>query len=190
MAIDGYPDPAGYDSLVDLLDDSAKRYPADHPTLSLRTDEGITVAWSADELRRRARIAAWRLHLRGLTSGDRLLTWSSSTPLLPAVYWGAMMAGIVIVPLDLRMAPAVLERIADRADTSWLAIGTGQDAPDAAAGGLDHLELMTIDELTAEPAPEDQGFPPDWEAQLDEWSRPSRSDLVEIIYTSGTTRRA
>ena len=71
MASDSYPDPGGYDSLVDLLDDSASRYPADRPILSLRTDDGITVAWSAAELRHRARTAAWRLHLRGLAGGDR-----------------------------------------------------------------------------------------------------------------------
>ena len=80
-----------------------------------------TRAWSssgrAAEIRRRARLAAWRLRAAGLAPGDRLLTWSPSTPRLPAVYWGAMRAGVIVVPLDLRMAPAVLQRIADRAET-------------------------------------------------------------------------
>ena len=125
MKTQGHPDPAGFASLVELLDDAAERYPADRPSLSLRTDTGITLAWSSHEIRRRARMAAWRLHALGLSRGDRLLTWSPSTPELPAVYWGAMMAGVVIVPLDLRMAPAVLQRIADRAETAWLAIGSG-----------------------------------------------------------------
>ncbi len=182
-----HPDPASYDSLVDLLDDAAARYPGDRPVLSLRTDEGISVAWSPAELRRRARIAAWRLRAWGLASGERLLTWSPSTPALPAVYWGAMMAGIVYVPLDLRMTPAVLRRIADQAETSYLAIGTGLDAPDPVAGGLDHLQRRTVEELTAEPAPGDPVFPADWEMQLDAWPRPCRDDLVEVIYTSGTT---
>ena len=70
------------------------------------------------------RMVAWRLRAMGLERGDRLLTWSPSTPELPAVYWGAMMAGVIIVPLDLRMAPAVLRRIADQAEARWLAIGT------------------------------------------------------------------
>ncbi len=38
----------------------------------------------------------------------------------------------------------------------------------------------------AEPA-EDESFPPDWQSRLEGWSRPGRSDLVEIIFTSGTT---
>ncbi len=133
MKTHAYPDPTSFDSLVELLDDAAERYPAERPSLSLRTDEGITLAWSSHEVRRRARLAAWRLRAMGLESSDRLLTWSPSTPALPAVYWGAMMAGVIIVPLDLRMAPAVLRRIADRVEADWLAIGTGQDAPDPVA---------------------------------------------------------
>ncbi len=181
-----HPDPASFASLVELLDDAAERYPPDRPSLSLRTDTGITLAWSSHEIRRRARMAAWRLHALGLSRGDRLLTWSPSTPELPAVYWGAMMAGVIIVPLDLRMAPAVLQRIADRAETEWLAVGSGVDAPDPVAEGLGHLSLVTVGALVAEPVA-DEYFPLDWEERLDSWPRPGRSDLVEIIYTSGTT---
>ena len=85
--------PARFDSLVDLLDDAAVRYPGDRAVLSLRTDQGIVMAWSLAEVRRRSRLAAWRLHALGLRAGDRLLTWSTSTPQLPAVYWGAMRPG-------------------------------------------------------------------------------------------------
>ena len=53
------------------------------------------------------------------------MTWSPSTPRLPAVFWAAAMGGIVLVPLDLRMAPAVLTRIAERSGTTHMALGTG-----------------------------------------------------------------
>ena len=42
-----YPDPTTFDSLVDLLDDAARRWPADHHILALRTDAGLTDQWSA-----------------------------------------------------------------------------------------------------------------------------------------------
>ena len=51
------------------------------------------------------RVAAWRLKALGLAPGDRLMTWSPSTPELPAAYFGAMRAGLILVPLDLRMSP-------------------------------------------------------------------------------------
>jgi len=179
-----YPDPSQFTSVVDILDDAATRYPQSRATLSLRTDSGIDLAWSAAELRRRARLAAWRLRAAGIQTGDRLLTWSPPTPRLPAVFWGAAMGGIVLVPLDLRMAPNVLKRIADRAGTSHMALGTGPDAPDPDGAGLDGLAIHTLDELTAD---RDDAFPADWEAQLDSWPKPVRGDLYQIVYTSGTT---
>ena len=190
------PDPRSFGSLLDLLDVAAERY-GDKRQLALRTDDGLELPWSARELRHRARLAAWRLRALGLRPGDRLLTWSPSTPALPAVYFGAMYAGVVVVPLDLRMAPDVLRRIADSAGAEWLTIGTGFDAPDAQAGGLEHLNLRTVESLSADPphqsaAGRDEGgiddpFPADWEAQLDGWTRPGRETLFEVIYTSGTT---
>jgi long-chain acyl-CoA synthetase len=173
-------------SLVELLDEAAERY-GDRPILSLRTDEGTSMAWSAIEIRRRSRLVAWRLRAAGLEPGDRLLTWSPSTPQLPAVYWGAMRAGILLVPLDLRMASDVLRRIAVRAETHHLALGTGVDAPDPEGAGLDYLTIHTLDALTAERDTTDPTFPDDWEAQLDTWPMPARDHVFETIYTSGTT---
>jgi long-chain acyl-CoA synthetase len=190
------PDPRSFDSLLDLLDDAANRYHGKRQ-LGLRTDEGLQLPWSARDVRRRARLAAWRLRRLGLQPGDRLLTWSPSTPALPAVYFGAMYAGVVVVPLDLRMAPEVLQRIATASGAEWLAIGTGFDAPDAQAGGLSHLNIRTVESLSADPPHEnaaatdeggiDEPFADDWEAQLDAWPRPTRETLFEVIYTSGTT---
>jgi long-chain acyl-CoA synthetase len=179
-----YPDPGGFDSLVDLMDDAAERYPRDRAVLILRTDDGIALAWSAAELRHRSRLAAWRLRALGLEPGDRLLTWSPSTPRLPAVYWGAMRAGVIVVPLDLRMAPAVLQRIAERSGARVLAMDEGQDAPDPDAAGLTAYRHVRLADLTADP---DDAFPVDWEARLDAWPRPTRESLFEVIYTSGTT---
>ncbi len=98
--------------------------------MALAGDAGLTDQWPAPEVLRRSRLAAWRLHSLGLRLGDRLLTWCPSGPELAAVTFGAMRLGVAIVPLDLRMAPEVVERIAARADTRYLAIGTGRDAPD------------------------------------------------------------
>jgi long-chain acyl-CoA synthetase len=179
-----YPDVTTLDSLVAILDDAAERWPPERPTLSLRTDGGIELAWSAAELRRRSMLAAWRLRALGLGPGDRLLTWSPATPRLPAVYWGAMRAGVVIVPLDLRMTPGVVTRIADRAETSWLAIDSGYDAPDPAEVGLDHFEVLRLADLTADP---DADLPTDWEAQVAAWEQPDRASLWEVVFTSGTT---
>jgi long-chain acyl-CoA synthetase len=94
------------------------------------------------------------------------------------------MARLIVVPLDLRMVSEVVQRIVAKAETQWIAVGTGLDAPDPQAAGLHDLQIHTIDELTADP---DTTFPTDWEAQLDSWPRPTRDDVWEVIYTSGST---
>ena len=190
------PDPSKYDSLLDVLDDAGRRY-GDRRLLSLRTDDGLALPWSAGELSYRSKLVAWRLRRLGFARGDRLLTWSPSTPELPALYFGAMRAGVVVVPLDLRMAPEVVRRIAERSDTRWLALGTGHDAPEPAKVGLGHFQARTIPFLTGDPSHEsasraDEGgldaeFPAGWEAEVDSWPRPGRSDLFEVVFTSGTT---
>jgi long-chain acyl-CoA synthetase len=179
-----YPSAAAFESLVDLVDDAAARWPAERPMLSLRTDEGVELAWPAAELRRRGMLAAWRLRGLGLQPGDRLLTWSPSTPRLPAVYAGAMRAGVVVVPLDLRMTKGVIERISARADTRWLAIDSGYDAPDPAEAGLEGFSIMALADLTADP---DESLPADWQEQVAAWPGPTRESLFEVVFTSGTT---
>ena len=131
-------------TLLDILDDSAARY-GDRPALGLRRDDGTAEHWSFREVTRRSKAAAWRLRATGLQPGDRLLTWSPSTPELPAVYFGAMRAGLVLVPLDLRMAPDAIERIVVKADASRLAIGTGRDGPDPREAGLERFPTSTVD---------------------------------------------
>ena len=95
-------------TLLDLLDEAVAAY-GDKTALSLRLDDGTTTTWTYRELDRRSRLAAWRLRALGLEPGDRLLTWSPSTPELPATYFGAMRAGLILVPLDLRMSADAIE---------------------------------------------------------------------------------
>ena len=102
------------DTILDILDSAVARA-ADRPAMRIVRDDGTDEQWSYRDLGSRSRCAAWRLRALGLQPGDRLLTWSPSAPELPAVYFGAIMAGLVLVPLDLRMAPDAIERIAARA---------------------------------------------------------------------------
>jgi long-chain acyl-CoA synthetase len=170
-------------TLVDLLEGAAARY-GDRTALRLRRDDGTQQVWSYRDLERRSRLAAWRLRSRGLQPGDRLLTWSPSCPELAAVYFGAMRAGVILVPLDLRMAPDAMRRIAERSGVRQLVIGTGRDAPDPAEADLDYLPITTTDDLCAEPG---AGFPADWEADVGAWARPARADVYLLVFTSGTT---
>jgi long-chain acyl-CoA synthetase len=170
-------------TLLDLLEDAVARF-GNRNALSLRADDGTTTSWSYSELARRSRYAAWRMRALGLEPGDRVLTWSPSTPELPATYFGAMRARLVVVPLDLRMSADAVEGIVAASGARHLVLGTGRDAPDPREAGLGRFPTTTVDALAAPP---DDTFPADWAAQLDAWPQPTTDEVFELVFTSGTT---
>jgi long-chain acyl-CoA synthetase len=171
------------ETLLDLLEDSAERY-GDRNALGLRRDDGTTFHWSYLEVRRRARLAAWRLRALGLQPGDRVLTWSPSTPALPAAYYGAMYARLIYVPLDSRMSSDAILNIISASGAVRLLLGSGRDAPDPREVGLESFPTTVVDTLSEEP---DDTFPPDWEEQVAAWERPRPDDVYQLVFTSGTT---
>jgi len=172
------------DTLLDLLDDAFRRY-ADRPALGLWHDDGTTTTWTYAELDRRSRLAAWRLREQlGLQPGDRILTWSPSEPALPAVYFGAMRAGLILVPLDLRMSADAIAGTVAAAEPRRLILGTGRDAPDPATVGLGAFPTTTVADLVADP---DDTVARDWAETVASWSRPRPDDIWDLIFTSGTT---
>ncbi len=171
------------ETLLDLLDEAVGRY-ADRPAFGIRRDDGSTDRWTYREVERRSRIAAWRLRALGLQPGDRLLTWSPSTPELPATYFGAIRARLILVPLDLRMSAEAITGVVAKAEPRHLILGTGRDAPDPREVRLEHFPTTTVEAICAEP---DDSFPADWEEQLDTWERPRPDEIWELVFTSGTT---
>ncbi|HXU85117.1 MAG TPA: AMP-binding protein [Verrucomicrobiae bacterium] len=172
------------DTLLDLLDDAFRRY-ADRPALGLWHDDGTTTTWTYAELDRRSRLVAWRLREQlGLQPGDRILTWSPSEPALPAVYFGAMRAGLILVPLDLRMSADAIAGTVAAAEPRRLILGTGRDAPDPATVGLGAFPTTTVADLVADP---DDTVARDWAETVASWSRPRPDDIWDLIFTSGTT---
>ncbi len=174
-------------TILDLLDLAFGRY-ADRPAVGLWHEGGTRTTWTYRELDRRSRLAAWRLrHQLGLEPGDRVLTWSPSGPELPAVYFGAMRAGLILVPLDLRMSTEAIQGIVKRAEPKRLLIGAGQDAPDATAAGLADFPTTTIESLTREPDDRDGSTAEAMERDVASWPRPQPEEVWDLIFTSGTT---
>jgi long-chain acyl-CoA synthetase len=170
-------------TLLDLLRDAVDRF-GDRTALGLRHDDGSGTTWSYREMDRRSRLAAWRLKALGLEPGDRVLTWSPATPELPAAYFGAMRARLIIVPLDLRMSSDAVEGIVRASGARHLVLGSGRDAPDPREAGLGGFPTTSVEALAEDP---DAAFPSDWEAQLAAWQEPGAAETFELVFTSGTT---
>lgn len=171
-------------SLCDLLEVAALRY-GDRPAFGMYEKDGLQ-RWSTfADVQRRAAQAAWRLrHELGLHPGERLLTWGAPTPDMPAVFFGALRAGVILVPLDLRMSAEVIRRIASASGARALAIGDAVDEATRAAAGLADLPTVEIASIVADADPERAL---ERTREVASWPLPARSGIFEIIYTSGTT---
>ena len=176
------PDLRGYESISDLVDDSLPRLGAQNIAI-VETPDGL-VEWSADDLLRRSRLAAWRLMAAGVNRGEPVLTLAAAGPDQAALFMGAWRAGIIPVPLDQRLTPEVIARIAERAGTRWLVTDDGRALSADAEGVPSGHSVLSLKDLTSD---DRDGLPADWEATVAAWPRPSPDDIYAIMYTSGTT---
>src|SRR3990170_1625536 len=158
-------------TLIDLLRDGAKRY-GDRPALLIRPGFRTRI-WSYRDLGDLAPRVARVLTDMGLERGDRVLIWGVNRPEWSIGFFGALFAGIVLVPLDVRSQPDFVAKIAQRTRAK-LVLASTQTAP--AAQAL-NLPVVLIESL------------PDRARGVDPLPTPqiSASDLVEVVFTSGTT---
>ncbi|MGZ8562539.1 MAG: AMP-binding protein [Candidatus Limnocylindria bacterium] len=158
-------------TLVDLLRESAARY-GDRPALLIKPGFRTRI-WTYRDLLDLAPRVARVLADQGLARGDRILIWGVNRPEWALGFLGALFAGIVLVPLDVRSAPDFVARIAQRTRAK-LVLASTQTAPMAADLGLPVLLIESLPDRARQAAP----LPTPAIAA---------SDLVEVVFTSGTT---
>ena len=146
------------------------------------------------EMGRMARTFAARLHESGLRKGDTVVFWGENRPEWIAAFWGCLLRGVVVVPIDYRSSPDFLLRVSRIVSAKLVLIG--QDVPPlrAAPGMSDSLAapvwaLHDIEWPEADtPAPSRQSAVG---SQQSAASCPpvsiTRDDIAEIIFTSGAT---
>jgi len=60
---------------------------------------------------RAARAFARRLSEAGVHQGDRILIWAENSPEWIAALWGALISGVVVVPIDYRSSSTFAARV-------------------------------------------------------------------------------
>jgi len=139
-------------------------------------DDGFrSRAHSYREVGSAARGFAERVHRLGLQKGDTAVFWSENRPEWIVAFWGCLLNGVVIVPVDFRASPAFLARVSAIVRAKLVLLG--EDVPTDLRGAPDLPAEATI-----------------WKLHEIEWrdgSPPSvattRDDIAEIIFTSGAT---
>jgi hypothetical protein len=79
--------------------------------------------YSYDWLREAAEAFAYRLREAGLRPGDRLAIWSENRPEWVAAFWGCMLHGVVVIPIDVRASGALARRFVTAGEPCGLLAG-------------------------------------------------------------------
>ncbi len=131
---------------------------------------------SYEDVGRAARGFAARLAAAGLTSGDKVVFWGENRPEWIVCYWGCLISGLIVVPIDYRSSPDFVARV--RSLVEARVVIAGDDVEAARIGGSSAgrpVETWRFSEL-------------DWHADGPMPAVPaSRDDITQIIFTSGAT---
>jgi long-chain acyl-CoA synthetase len=133
--------------------------------------EGVMTSLTYSDLLERVHSFAGYLQGEGLEKGDRILLWSASRINWMVAYFGALLIGTVIVPLDVNSREDFLSKIEQSTEAKYLIM------PQKLYSDLKqpHVPLINIDALP--------------KRTLDMAALPEidGNDLAELVFTSGTT---
>ena len=131
------------------------------------------VRFTYGEVARLAYQFARELEARGISKGDRVLLWGENSAQWVAAFFGCLLRGAVVVPMDRIATPEFAGRIA-RETQAKLALCSRELIPNFTE--VPALDLEALPELIKSRSARPYTPP-----------AITRSDLVEIVFTSGAT---
>jgi len=162
------------DTLLDFFEDFATR-----PDTFLVHDDGYRVREvSYADVGRLARLFAARLREAGVVAGANVVIWSENRIEWVVAFWGCLLAGGVLVPVDYRASPELLARISRIVSAKIVLLGEEVNPladPAVAFWKLSEVIAIANDGRTTDVA--SSALRPDLQP----------SSLAEIIFTSGAT---
>ena len=149
------------------------------PFLGVRTSTAREQSLTFEQFGAAVEHAAARL-AGALDPGARVLVQGAPGPGFAAALFASARANVVLVPLDARMTPDTVERIAGLTEPSAILLGTGATLEPVTSPGLAGLPVLDLDELV-DPASAEAV------AVLAARTPAAPDDPIEILCTSGST---
>ena len=132
-----------------------------------------TVRWSYGQIARTAAQFSEELIRRKINRGDHVVLWGENTGEWIAVFWGCIHRRVVIVPIDKIATPDFVSRVCQEVDAKLIVHSRCLSPKDTKRPAL-ILELITVGEDTLNASKT---------TDIDL----GRDDILEILFTSGTT---
>ncbi len=133
-----------------------------------------TVRWTYADIAYAAFEFAGLLTNRGISKGDRVLLCGANSAHWVVAFFGCLLRGAIVVPLDLQSESGFVERVQRQVDAKLAIL-------DAEARRILHLDLPIIPLEEIPPVTSPQST-----SAFSE-SAKSADDIAEIVFTSGTT---
>ena len=158
-------------NLLTFLDDCHKH--GSQTALAYR--RGLRVSrWSYARLRAGAFQFARELEARNISKGDRVLFWAESSPEWVAAFFGCLLRGVIVVPLDFESSPEFATRVQQQVEAK-LILFSGDRLRESNLG-LPGLLLEGLTDILSRHSTEPYAA-----------EEIGAGDVAEIIFTSGTT---
>jgi long-chain acyl-CoA synthetase len=159
---------------VESLVDFVEKYAANGNEVAVRHRRGYRMeTWSYAQIVQGANRLVRELEFRGISKGDAVLLWGENSPEWIVVFFGCLLRGAVIVPIDHGSTVDFVSRIGREVNAKLIFRSRTLPDPDLP---IHAVVLESITEVTA--ARDSSAYPA---------PSLSRSDTLEIIFTSGTT---
>ena len=158
-------------TLLSFIEDFSRR---GSETVFAHQPELRIISWSGNQIAQTACQFARYLEECGVSKGDRVLFWAKNSPEWVASFFGCLLRGVIVVPLDAHSSFDFVTRIQQQTDPKLLLHGEqlgGSLKTDIARLKIEDLSVIAAGYSTA----------------LYQSVEISEDDIVEIIYTSGTT---
>lgn len=121
----------------------------------------------------RAFAVAQALDRRGLAKGNRIMLWGENSAEWAAVFFGCALRGVVVVPMGDEASPDFVQRVCSQVNAK--VVVASQRSRSRAQLPLPVLHFEEFSKANPRPA---VSMPSDM---------PERDDILEIVFTSGTT---
>ena len=145
-------------------------------------------AWTYAKLASKAAEFALELKARNIRAGDRVLLWSANSAEWVAAFWGCLLRGAVVVPLDDGSAHDFANRVANDAQVKLIVAARAKPALDSA---IPRLVLEDFSDSLGKQNPLADQDVPRGTSQVSYANfaeEPiTRNHIAQILFTSGTT---
>jgi long-chain acyl-CoA synthetase len=178
-----------YETLIDFFDQLASN-PGDYITY----DSGYrSKTFSYSEVAVAAREFALRLHDKNIKKGDHVVIWSENRPEWVIAFWGCLITGAIVVPIDYQSSPDFLKKVISIVEAPLVLVGEEAVMPsldgEVDAWSLADMALPSASVHSDSIKNHDNTGSRRVDAVGDFQGSYSivRDDVAEIIFTSGAT---